>query len=62
MSDSTHREAAAQCSSQLEGAVIHTTTSPLPWPEGAHPCICTSGARDRPLASCPHCHGEGWVR
>ena len=47
---------------RLEAAAVFTVPSPLSEPEGARPCICTSGHRDRPLSSCPHCRGEGWVR
>ncbi|WP_043801896.1 hypothetical protein [Deinococcus gobiensis] len=31
-------------------------------PAGARLCSCTDGGRNQPLASCPHCRGEGWVR
>lgn len=45
----------------LEEVRIFTDSAPLA-PAGSRPCVCTSGNRDRPLASCPHCRGEGWVR
>ena len=34
-------------------------TAPQP---GARLCRCTDGGRNQPLAACPHCRGEGWVR
>ena len=40
-----------------------TASLTAPQPE-ARPrlCRCTDGGRNQPLAACPHCRGEGWVR